>query len=93
MDMDKVRCTLRQMVRDWSADGVTERDQCYQARPLFAISALLIRHKPAVRLEEDSKLVLILKVNSPLSPRQFAVVAPPGDLRQAVGWGLYLQRL
>ncbi len=32
MDMDKVRCTLRQMVRDWSAEGATERDECYQVR-------------------------------------------------------------
>ena len=28
-DMDKARSTIRQMYRDWSADGATERDSCY----------------------------------------------------------------
>eukprot|EP01006_Ploeotia_vitrea_P052898 TRINITY_DN67737_c10_g1_i1.p1 TRINITY_DN67737_c10_g1~~TRINITY_DN67737_c10_g1_i1.p1 ORF type:complete len:542 (+),score=14.47 TRINITY_DN67737_c10_g1_i1:69-1694(+) len=28
-DMDKVLTTLRQFVRDWSAEGQPERDQCY----------------------------------------------------------------
>ena len=40
MDMEKVRCTLRQMVRDWSVDGVTEREECYQVSR--TISALLL---------------------------------------------------
>jgi carnosine N-methyltransferase len=29
LDMDKIRCTLRQFVRDWSDDGAGERKQCY----------------------------------------------------------------
>ena len=27
--MDKVRSTLKQFVRDWSAEGAKERRQCY----------------------------------------------------------------
>ncbi|KAG8808328.1 hypothetical protein FRC17_004001 [Serendipita sp. 399] len=29
-DMDKVRTTLKQFVRDWSEEGRAERDQCYK---------------------------------------------------------------
>ena len=29
-EMDKVKTTLRQLVRDWSEDGRVERDACYQ---------------------------------------------------------------
>ncbi|VDQ17274.1 unnamed protein product [Trichobilharzia regenti] len=29
-DMDKVRSALKQFVRDWSAEGKSERDTCYQ---------------------------------------------------------------
>eukprot|EP00047_Mylnosiga_fluctuans_P020840 m.96984 g.96984 ORF g.96984 m.96984 type:complete len:371 (+) comp8649_c0_seq3:90-1202(+) len=29
MDMDKVYTTLKQLVRDWAAEGRAERDQCY----------------------------------------------------------------
>lgn len=29
-DMDKVRSTLKQFVRDWSIEGKPERDICYQ---------------------------------------------------------------
>eukprot|EP00295_Goniomonas_pacifica_P045807 CAMPEP_0175917916 /NCGR_PEP_ID=MMETSP0108-20121206/11611_1 /TAXON_ID=195067 ORGANISM="Goniomonas pacifica, Strain CCMP1869" /NCGR_SAMPLE_ID=MMETSP0108 /ASSEMBLY_ACC=CAM_ASM_000204 /LENGTH=396 /DNA_ID=CAMNT_0017240519 /DNA_START=4 /DNA_END=1194 /DNA_ORIENTATION=+ len=29
MDMEKVQCTLRQFVRDWSEEGASERKQCY----------------------------------------------------------------
>ncbi|CAH8862398.1 unnamed protein product [Trichobilharzia szidati] len=29
-DMDKVRSALKQFVRDWSAEGKSERDACYQ---------------------------------------------------------------
>lgn len=28
-DMDKVKTTLKQFVRDWSSDGKPERDACY----------------------------------------------------------------
>ncbi|CAN6465217.1 unnamed protein product [Victoria cruziana] len=30
MDVDKVRCVLRSIVRDWAAEGHKERDQCYK---------------------------------------------------------------
>ncbi|KAM9330709.1 carnosine N-methyltransferase [Gastrophryne carolinensis] len=29
-DMDKLKSTIKQFVRDWSADGKAERDACYQ---------------------------------------------------------------
>ena len=29
-DMEKVRITLKQIVRDWSEDGAVERSACYQ---------------------------------------------------------------
>ncbi|XP_042189681.1 carnosine N-methyltransferase isoform X2 [Callorhinchus milii] len=29
-DMDKLKSTIKQFVRDWSADGQAERDTCYQ---------------------------------------------------------------
>jgi hypothetical protein len=32
LDMEKVRCTLRQFVRDWSKNGEAERQQCYEVR-------------------------------------------------------------
>lgn len=28
-DMDKVKSTLKQFVRDWSSEGQKERDSCY----------------------------------------------------------------
>ena len=30
IDMDSVYTTLRQIVRDWSADGQSERNACYK---------------------------------------------------------------
>lgn len=29
-DMDKLKSTLKQFVRDWSEEGKPERDSCYQ---------------------------------------------------------------
>ena len=29
MDMDKVKTTIKQFVRDWSEDGLQERAVCY----------------------------------------------------------------
>ncbi|XP_021735299.1 carnosine N-methyltransferase-like [Chenopodium quinoa] len=29
VDVDKVRCVIRNIVRDWGAEGQVERDQCY----------------------------------------------------------------
>eukprot|EP00256_Glycine_max_P068648 XP_025983243.1 uncharacterized protein LOC100791662 isoform X3 [Glycine max] len=29
VDVDKVRCIIRNIVRDWAAEGKNERDQCY----------------------------------------------------------------
>ncbi|KAL8229490.1 hypothetical protein R6Q57_014390 [Mikania cordata] len=33
VDVDKVRCVIRNIVRDWAAEGQKERDQCY--RPIL----------------------------------------------------------
>ncbi|XP_024183812.1 carnosine N-methyltransferase isoform X1 [Rosa chinensis] len=33
VDVDKVRCIIRNIVRDWAAEGQKERDQCY--RPIL----------------------------------------------------------
>ncbi|KAJ8770379.1 hypothetical protein K2173_014992 [Erythroxylum novogranatense] len=33
VDVDKVRCIIRNIVRDWAAEGKKERDQCY--RPIL----------------------------------------------------------
>ncbi|KAL9244283.1 hypothetical protein vseg_018078 [Gypsophila vaccaria] len=30
VDVDKVRCIVRNIVRDWASEGKVERDQCYQ---------------------------------------------------------------
>lgn len=30
MDIDRVKVTLKQFVRDWSEEGSTERNACYQ---------------------------------------------------------------
>ncbi|XP_057461156.1 uncharacterized protein LOC130751586 [Actinidia eriantha] len=30
VDVDKVRCVIRNIVRDWAAEGQGERDQCYK---------------------------------------------------------------
>ncbi|KAL5739449.1 hypothetical protein ACOSP7_028341 [Xanthoceras sorbifolium] len=30
VDVDKVRCIIRNVVRDWAAEGQKERDQCYK---------------------------------------------------------------
>ncbi|KAK9676523.1 hypothetical protein RND81_11G082700 [Saponaria officinalis] len=30
VDVDKVRCIVRNIVRDWASEGQMERDQCYQ---------------------------------------------------------------
>ncbi|XP_031489285.1 uncharacterized protein LOC116256886 isoform X2 [Nymphaea colorata] len=30
MDVDKVRCVIRSIVRDWTVEGQRERDQCYK---------------------------------------------------------------
>ncbi|XP_011004471.1 PREDICTED: UPF0586 protein C9orf41 homolog isoform X2 [Populus euphratica] len=30
VDVDKVRCIIRNIVRDWAAEGQRERDQCYK---------------------------------------------------------------
>ncbi|KAG1348044.1 carnosine N-methyltransferase [Cocos nucifera] len=34
VDVDKVRCIIRNIVRDWAAEGQKERDQCYM--PILA---------------------------------------------------------
>lgn len=49
-DMDKLRSTLKQFVRDWSEEGAVEREQCY--KPL--IDALLEYYPDAKAPEERS---------------------------------------
>ncbi len=45
-DLDKVRSTLKSMMREWSADGAAERARCYQP----FIDELMQRYPdPAVR--------------------------------------------
>ncbi|KAM0004371.1 putative S-adenosyl-L-methionine-dependent methyltransferase [Helianthus debilis subsp. tardiflorus] len=41
VDVDKVRCVIRNIVRDWAAEGQKERDQCYKP-----ILEELVRHFP-----------------------------------------------
>uniref|UniRef100_H2Y4A1 carnosine N-methyltransferase n=1 Tax=Ciona savignyi TaxID=51511 RepID=H2Y4A1_CIOSA len=53
-DLDKVKSTLKQIVRDWSADGARERDLCYQ--PI--IDEILVR-KPPNTDEVNSVSVLV----------------------------------
>jgi hypothetical protein len=47
--MDKIRCTLRQFVRDWSDEGAGERKQvcvcvCVHARVHTCLSCLSVKH-------------------------------------------------
>lgn len=53
--MDKVRSTIKQFVRDWSAEGKSERDQCY--KPI--LDALLERYKDVPEAERGNIRVLI----------------------------------
>ncbi|KAF6745474.1 N2227-domain-containing protein [Ephemerocybe angulata] len=55
-DMDKLRSTLKQFVRDWSAEGAAEREQCY--KPL--VDALLAHFPDAKTPEERSKLRVLV---------------------------------
>ncbi|XP_050380938.1 uncharacterized protein LOC126798136 [Argentina anserina] len=43
VDVDKVRCIIRNIVRDWAAEGQKERDQCY--RPILEeLDSLFVNH-------------------------------------------------
>ncbi|KAI0752760.1 N2227-domain-containing protein [Daedaleopsis nitida] len=46
-DMDKLRSTLKQLVRDWSVEGKAERDVCYEP-----IKEALLRHFDDIPPEE-----------------------------------------
>ncbi|KAI0301377.1 N2227-domain-containing protein [Russula brevipes] len=46
-DMDKVRSTLKQLVRDWSEEGKEEREACYQP-----IREALLNHFSDIPIEE-----------------------------------------
>ncbi|KAJ2916234.1 hypothetical protein MD484_g4197, partial [Candolleomyces efflorescens] len=48
-DMDKLRSTLKQFVRDWSEEGAQEREMCYQ--PLIDA---LVEFYPNAQSPEDS---------------------------------------
>ncbi|KAF9001139.1 N2227-like protein-domain-containing protein [Cyathus striatus] len=54
-DMDKLRSTLKQFVRDWSEEGKPERDLCYTP-----MKDALISHFADVPAEERSKLRVLV---------------------------------
>ncbi|KAH6807881.1 S-adenosyl-L-methionine-dependent methyltransferases superfamily protein [Perilla frutescens var. frutescens] len=43
VDVDKVRCIIRNIVRDWAAEGQRERDECY--RPILKELDRLFPHR------------------------------------------------
>ncbi|XP_021347160.1 carnosine N-methyltransferase-like isoform X2 [Mizuhopecten yessoensis] len=53
-DMDKVRTTLKQFVRDWSSQGQQERDACY--RPV--IEEIVGRFPPQLCKRSDVKVLI-----------------------------------
>lgn len=53
VDVDKVRCVIRNIVRDWAAEGQKERDQCYKP-----ILEELKRHFP-IRSEDSPPSCLV----------------------------------
>eukprot|EP00286_Rhodomonas_abbreviata_P028351 CAMPEP_0181293658 /NCGR_PEP_ID=MMETSP1101-20121128/3180_1 /TAXON_ID=46948 /ORGANISM="Rhodomonas abbreviata, Strain Caron Lab Isolate" /LENGTH=350 /DNA_ID=CAMNT_0023398255 /DNA_START=464 /DNA_END=1513 /DNA_ORIENTATION=+ len=55
LDMDKIRCTLRQFMRDWSEEGANERSQCYQ--PITDALEAYYSHYPK---EERYRLKVLL---------------------------------
>ncbi|KAI5119470.1 hypothetical protein M0805_007204 [Coniferiporia weirii] len=54
-DMDKLRSTLKQFVRDWSEEGKVERDACYEP-----MKEALLKHFASVPNEERSKLRVLV---------------------------------
>lgn len=53
--MEKVRSTIRQLVREWSSNGKSERDQSYQ----LIIDQLLQRLPPTSRSDSQKPRVLV----------------------------------
>ncbi|KIY65522.1 N2227-domain-containing protein [Cylindrobasidium torrendii FP15055 ss-10] len=66
-DMDKLRSTLKQFVRDWSAEGRPERDMCYEPMK----DALLAHFKD--RTEEERKTTRVLVPGAGLGRLAFDV--------------------
>ncbi|KAF8064870.1 N2227-like protein-domain-containing protein [Lyophyllum atratum] len=54
-DMDKLRSTLKQFVRDWSEQGREERDACYKP-----MKDALVQHFSHVPLNERTKLRVLV---------------------------------
>ncbi|KAF7308312.1 N2227 domain-containing protein [Mycena chlorophos] len=54
-DMDKLRSTLKQLVRDWSAEGKPERDACY-----FPMTQALLAHYDNVPEAERRNLRVLV---------------------------------
>ncbi|KAG5651466.1 hypothetical protein H0H81_008551 [Sphagnurus paluster] len=54
-DMDKLRSTLKQFVRDWSYEGVEEREACYTP-----MKDALVRHFSVVPLEKRGGLRVLV---------------------------------
>ncbi|PPQ96317.1 hypothetical protein CVT26_005680 [Gymnopilus dilepis] len=54
-DMDKLRSTLKQLVRDWSEEGKAERDVCY--KPMIEA---LVQHFADVSAEDRRKVKVLV---------------------------------
>ncbi|KDR76864.1 hypothetical protein GALMADRAFT_95480 [Galerina marginata CBS 339.88] len=54
-DMDKLRSTLKQLVRDWSEEGKLEREACYKP-----MKDALVQHFANVPYEERRKLKVLV---------------------------------
>ncbi|GJE86375.1 N2227 domain-containing protein [Phanerochaete sordida] len=54
-DMEKLRSTLKQFVRDWSAEGKAERDVCYEP-----MKQALLAHFADVPVEDRGKLRVLV---------------------------------
>lgn len=54
-DMDKVRSTVRQLYRDWAAEGASEREACY--KPILAALNKAFKHVSPAKRSHVSVLV------------------------------------
>ncbi|RWA12482.1 hypothetical protein EKO27_g2619 [Xylaria grammica] len=65
-DLDKARSTIRQFYRDWSSEGLVERDACYG--PVFeALEAEKVR-KPASPSRENTTPQIQTDIQTPTTP-------------------------
>jgi carnosine N-methyltransferase len=76
--MDKLRSTIKQFVRDWSAEGSTEREACYQP-----MKDALVTHFADIPPEERYGLLHPLECHessSGFSRHNFRVLVPGAGL-------------